>query len=68
SVQAGASHLAPNFATLSLSRGRVRIIREFRKQVSKLSCLLTLPARMLTKKTKYIQYLLWNMMVFYDKM
>ena len=24
--------------------------------------------QMLTKKTKYIQYLLWNMMVFYDKM
>ncbi len=29
----------------SLSRGRVRIIRDFRKQVSKISSMLTLPAR-----------------------
>ena len=42
----GASHLSPRTSQLTLlSRGRVRIIRDFRKQVSKISSMLTLPAR-----------------------
>ena len=37
--------------TSSLGRGRVRIIRNFRKQTSKISSMLTLPARTLPART-----------------
>ncbi len=47
---------APNFMTSSLSRGRVRILRDFRKHASKISSMLTLPARTLpTRKKKAAQ-------------